>query len=558
MAETVYRGLGISDGTAIARVCLFDMGEHLAYPRYKLKDDDEIARELVRLDEAIKAADGTLADAAARAGEVIGRAEAQIFNAQRAVLEDETLLERMRDAMTSQRTNAESAVATVFSELIETFAKFDNVYMSERGGDIGEVRGRLLAALGALTPSFRCVGASHCQKGSDRVVVTRELMPMLTVELDVEHVRAFVTEHGGKLSHAAILARSLGIPAVSGIKDISSTVSCGTLIAVDGTEGLVYVDPDPATVKRFTEDTRAHAAITIEPDFELPELPVKVEANINGPTDARVAVRMGADGVGLFRTEFVFMRSRTAPDEKVQRDAYCKVFEELGELPAVFRLLDIGGDKPLPYLEMADEDNPYLGFRGARLLLGKPELFAEQVKAIASCNTCPACEECGRIGVMYPMVSGPEQLLELKELVADALGPEGFGGAGIREGVMFEVPSACLRADEMLEHVDFGSIGTNDLTQYTLAVDRDNASVAGDFNAADPAVWMLIERVVEAGKAAGKPIGVCGEVAGEPELAVRLARMGVTSLSVSPRLVPRVKGAIAEALSVGQLEAKAE
>lgn len=551
MAERIYHGLGLSEGMAIGKVCLFDLGRHLAYPRYRVASEPEIDREKGRLGSAIGVADAALKTAAERTALKLGPAEAQIFTAQRAVLEDRTLVDRMLDKIADEHVNAEMAVVSVFDELMTTFAEFDDEYMSERGGDLDEVRRRLLNSLGSLTPSFRCTSAPHCQKGKGRIVVTRELIPMLSADLDTDDIKAFVTEHGGRASHAAILARSLGIPAVSGIEGIHDLVSCGSPVVVDGTRGLVIVDPSRETVERITGDSRAHAAVAAKIDIELPELPVKVEANINGPDDARAAVEMGADGVGLFRTEYVFMRVESMPDAASQAAEYGRVFSELDGRPATMRILDIGGDKTVPYLDLPVEENPHLGYRGSRLLLGMREVFASQVEAIAS------VAEGHDIGVMYPMVTGLGQVRRLKEAVEEILGSGGFASAGVREGVMFEVPGACLNADELYEMVDFGSIGTNDLTQYTLAVDRDNELVNEDFDEADPAVWRLIEMVIAAAKSAGKPVGVCGEMASSQEFAVRLAKLGVDSLSVAPRLVPRVKGALAEAVTVGNLQAKA-
>ncbi|HEO70355.1 MAG TPA: phosphoenolpyruvate--protein phosphotransferase, partial [Candidatus Hydrogenedentes bacterium] len=403
-------------------------------------------------------------------------------------------------------------------------------YIRERATDIGEVKRRLLDVLANMNPSLQCTGFGHCRRGKDRIVVAEELTPSLTVDLDTEHTKAFVTERGGPGSHAAILARALAIPAVSSIRNIHSMISCGTEALIDGDKGEVYVWPSEKTLGRYPAlQKTAHSAI--EPVAPVPELVVM--ANISRHADAQPAVAMQAEGIGLYRTEFEFFAANRWLSEDEQYERYARVVEALNPHPVTFRLLDIGGDKSLPYMDLPNEENPYLGFRGSRLLLDRADLFNPQARAVARAAAH------GAVRVMYPMVVDVDQFRKLRRAFEKATAD--MDPPDIAQGVMFEVPSACLQARELLAEADFGSIGTNDLVQYLFAVDRNNDRVAYDYVPDRPVLWRLLETLVKASEDAGKDLSLCGEMATDPRYLKRLIECGIRAVSVSTRMIPQVR-----------------
>ncbi|MFH1707732.1 MAG: phosphoenolpyruvate--protein phosphotransferase [Planctomycetota bacterium] len=527
------QGLGISPGEAMGCVCLFAEGRHNNIPVFKLSSDAELARERQRFVDARQSAIDEIARLETEVGRRLGANEAAIFFAHRAILTDPGLEEKVFACLDKERMNVEYCLVSVFNGYEEVIAQMDDEYLRERGTDFAEIRRRLLDRLTNMNPRLTCRGEVYCSHGRGRVTVANELTPALTVEIECEEAQGFVTAHGGKASHAAILANALGIPAVTGIHGFPEMVACGTIVYLNGDTGEVWIDPPP-------EVRDAYEARRIQVRAEMPvapreELGVRLLANVNDETGAHLAVEMGAEGAGLVRTEYLFMESSAAPNEDVQYAHYAGIVKVLGGRTVTFRLLDIGGDKPVPYLDIGHEDNPYLGWRGTRFLLDHPDTVRTQVRAIARAAAH------GPVEIMYPMVADLRELDAIQALVRSAFAPGEWEARGIREGAMIEVPSIVFQLDAIAPRVGFFSIGTNDLIQYIFAVDRNNENVAGSYDPTHAVLWSIMENVAATGRRHGIKVSVCGEMAGMPVFAERFRSIGVTSLSMSPRMIPRVR-----------------
>jgi len=522
-------GLPISGGTAVARVCLFNERRHSNLAMYRVSGDG-IAREVNRVRQAIGVAAAQLEDVIGDVQDRIGPAEAQIFAAQKAILADTVLVKEILEGVERHNLNAEAAVTQILDVYESRLQEVDNEYIKERASDIGEIRRRLLDVLTNMNPSLQCGDQQHCQRGHGRIIVAEELTATLTVELDTEHTLGFVTERGGPTSHAAILARALGIPAVSGVKGIHGLLSCGTELLLDGDKGEVVVWPSEQMVARALSDrtTAVRTPPVVEPLSEL-----TVMANISHADDVVEAVRNKADGIGLYRTEFEFLAAGRLLDEEEQLERYAAVVKAMNGRPVCFRLLDIGGDKGAPFFHLPQEDNPYLGFRGSRLLLDRTDLLQAQARALARASAH------GPVDVLYPMIVQRDQFLQLKGLFCEAVAD--VPTSQLRHGVMFEVPSACLQARELLEVAQFASIGTNDLIQYLFAVDRNNELVAYDYTPDRAVFWSLLGQIAAAAADAGRTVSVCGEAASNPQYLSKLMDLGLTTLSVSPRFIPELR-----------------
>jgi phosphoenolpyruvate-protein phosphotransferase len=528
--EERLQGLPISGGKALGRVCLFNEGRHNNLPLYRVHGEG-VPRERERLERAIEIVDGRLAELTDRVRERVGQAEAEIFVAQRVILEDEELRRRVLDGIEAQECNAEAAVASTLDGYEDMLAQIDSDYIKERASDIGELKRRLLDVLRDMNPQLQCAGQDHCQRGRDRIVVAAELTPRLTLDLDAQSTRGFVTERGGTTSHAGILARALGIPAVSGIAGVHGAISCGTPVLIDGDAGDVVLRPSPETLARYPDLERGPRREPLPVAAPVPGFAVLANISLAGEVDDALAV--GAEGIGLYRTEYEFMAADRVLDEDEQAARYGRVLAAMKGKPVIIRLLDIGGDKAFPPLGLPAEDNPALGRRGARLLLAHPELLAAQARALVrAAGGAPLC-------VLYPMIADRPQFEALRARFLEATAD--LAADAVLHGVMFEVPAACLAARDLLAAADFGCVGTNDLVQYLCAVDRNNELVAGDAHPDRPVFWSLLGGLVEAAEALGRPLCVCGELAGDPAYVPRLRAMGVQSVSVSPRLVPQVR-----------------
>ncbi len=525
--ETRFKGLSLSGGIALGSVCLFDSHRHNRLPIFRLMDDDQVAQEKERLAEAIQVAAERIDTLYDEVHERIGLSEAEIFTAQKAILLDPSLKERTESAIENDRVNAEAAASEVLNSYIERLMAVENEYVRERAADIREIRMRLLDAFRRRAPQRECRTGNECEHLSLRVLVANELTPGMTVDLTPGQVLGFVTEQGGRNSHAAILARALGIPAVSGIKGIHERLPCGTEILVDGDQGEVIIWPTHETLSAL------QCELNVAP--RTPEVVPPIDglvtmANISLVSEIVDAIHAQAEGIGLYRTEFEFLAQGRRLSEDEQFERYSQVLETMAGKPVYFRLLDIGGDKPAPFLDIPHEPNPNLGYRGGRLLQGHPELLRDQARALARASAQGTV-----VYVMYPMIVDCDQFVALRQQFLEAVAD--IPNHDLRHGPMFEVPAICFQAREVLEEADFASIGANDLTQYLFAVDRDNALVAYDYNPDRPAFWKAIRLIVEAAEATGCPLSVCGEIAGETNMLAKLRAIGIRSISVSPRLI---------------------
>ena len=513
--------------------------EDLSYERRTVADRPA---EAARFQAALAASKQDLERLAEQTAKELGDETAAIFRAHLSMLEDDALISGVTEQIESEGTNAEAALDAVVEQFGALFEAMEDPYMRERGADVRDVGRRVLRhLLGKPAVSLRDLPP-------DTILVAEDLTPSDTANMDAKDVRALAVEKGGATSHTAILARTLGIPALMGLSGLTGLVRTGDLLVVDASgerRGHLHVNPDAASLagleQRLAEHGRRQAKLA-----ELAPLPpetsdghrVILAANIGGPGDVDAVLQYRGQGVGLFRTEFLFMNGTRLPTEDEQYKAYRHVVQRLQPDLVVFRTLDVGGDKEIGYLGIAREANPFLGWRGLRFCLDRPDVFRPQLRAMLRAS------EGARIGIMFPMVSTVEELRRGKALVADVrreLEAEGKAVGEVAVGIMVEVPAAAVAADILAREADFFSIGTNDLTQYTLAVDRTNEQVGALYDSLHPAVLRLVAQVIRAGQAAGRWVGMCGELAGDPVAAPILLGLGLEEFSMSPPGLPRVK-----------------
>jgi phosphotransferase system enzyme I (PtsI) len=507
---------------------------------HRVLADEEIEGELARLRAAVAKARDRLALVRERAERHAGPEEAAIFDVQMEILADHALLGHV-ESLVRQNLGAEKAFDIAMIEWRQQFARHPHAMMRERAGDLVDVQIRVLSLLLGLGDH----DPVDVPKGACAVLVTHDLTPSLTVQLDRDAISAIATDAGTNTSHIAILARSLGLPAVVGLRDATSRLRGGETVVLDGTAGTLTVAPDESELVEFS----ARAVLEAQEQDELRQLaevePVTLDgarlvlrANVDLPEEAEAAATSGADGVGLMRTEFLVLGRAAMPDEDEQYRAYVRVVEAFGGRAVVIRTFDIGGDK-LPIGGFPAEPNPFLGWRAIRMCLDQPELFKAQLRALLRAALH------GDVRIMLPLVVSVDEVREAKALIAEAAAELRARGtphhARVPLGVMIETPAAAMSAESFVPEVDFFSIGTNDLVQYTLAVDRGNAQLAPRFTPLHPAVLRQIQHVARVGAEHGLDVCVCGEMASQPLMAYALLGLGLRQLSVSPRSVPVVK-----------------
>lgn len=507
---------------------------------HRVIGDDDIPDEVARLQAALGRARDRLSMVRARAERHAGPEEAAIFDVQLAILSDEALVGRVEE-LVRQNLGAEKAFDIAMLDWRQQFARHPHALMRERVGDLIDVQIRVLSILLGLGDH----DPVDVPKGTCAVLVTHDLTPSLTVQLDREAISAIATDEGTNTSHIAILARSLGLPAVVGLRDATSRLRGGETVVVDGGAGTLTVAPDARELAEFS----ARAELEAQEEAELRQLataePVTTDgdvlvlrANVDLPEEADVAAGSGADGVGLMRTEFLVVGRPNMPDEEEQYRAYARVVDAFGGRPVVIRTFDIGGDK-LPIGGFPAEPNPFLGWRAIRMCLDQPELFRTQLRALLRAALH------GDVRIMLPLVVSVDEVRQARTLLEQSAAELRERGVPHRTdvplGVMIETPAAALSADSFIGEVAFFSIGTNDLVQYTLAVDRGNAQLAPRFTSLHPAVLRLIQHVARVGAEHGLDVCVCGEMASQPLMAYALMGLGMRQLSVSPRSVPAVK-----------------
>ena len=538
--KTIFEGLAISSGKVVGQACLYSADKHKSFESYALKTDEDVRLNLERFDTALAISTKELESLAADVATTIGKAESEIFLTQRDILNDPAIVRKIREGVEHQRINVESIISQIFKTYEDKFLSMQDKYFKERATDIGEISRRLISRLNEdYAPQLICEGQAHCTRGANRIVVADELTSDMIVNMRFERVLGFITEHGGLSSHAAIMARSLGVPAVSGLRGIMKAIGCGASLLLDGDSGTVYLNPTSTTIKKL---------IPIEPVDTSTVCYVKspgntiVAANASLMADVEHAQKMNADGIGLFRTEMLFLKANRLLTEDEQFAYYSQISERMKDKMVTFRCIDVGGDKPLPFLRIEQEANPYLGWRGARFLLGSPDIFSMQLRALLRVSVTH------KIRIMFPMVVDETQQKLLNAFVAEVMPTVPNNPENIELGAMFEVPSACMQADKIMKLVDFASIGSNDLIQYTFAVDRNNELVSSDYNPDHPVLWDLLSMLSTTAHTRKKSLSLCGEMAGREGMPTRLLNIGITSLSVTPRIIPRIRAELVSAL----------
>jgi len=537
----MLKGIPASPGIAIGKAYILEK-ENFCILEYRIKKE-EVEKEIKRFKEAVEESKKQILELKERVKEKIGEKEAYIFQSYLSILEDPLLIEGTIEKIKREKVNAETALRQVYKSFPEKFKVVQLEFMQERFRDVEDVAERVMRNL-LKSP---ILSLSHLEENI--IVVAYDLAPSDTASMDKEKVLGFATDIGGRTSHTAIMARALEIPAVVGLRDVTKKVKPGTTIIVDGDRGRVIINPTPAQIKKYEERKRKFLAYreTLEtlkplPAQTLDGREIELAANIAGPEEVDLAVKNGAEGIGLYRTEYLYMNRTSLPTEEEQLQAYAAVAEKVAPHSVIIRTLDIGGDKFLSPLSVPKEINPFMGWRAIRLSLELVEIFKTQLRAILKASRY------GKVKVMFPMVSSLEEVKKANQILSEVkkeLEKEGFSFSNpIEVGIMIEVPSAAIMADVLAKEVDFFSLGTNDLIQYTLAVDRVNEKVAHLYQPLHPTILRLIDNVIKAAHRENIWVGACGEMASDPLGMAVLLGLGVDELSVAPTSILEIKKVI--------------
>lgn len=550
--STMIKGIAASSGIAIAKAY------RLVEPDLSFKkttvDNPEI--EVSRLQDAVKVSLEELEAIKNHAEKNLGADKAAIFDAHILVLNDPEMMGQIEDKIKNEKINAEAALKEVSDMFVQIFDSMDNEYMRERAADIRDVTKRVLAHLLNVTiPSPSLIN-------EEVIVVAEDLTPSDTAQLNRDYVKGFTTDIGGRTSHSAIMARSLEIPAVVGTKVATTEISNGDLLILDGLSGEVHINPTKELLEEYRKKQADYAKqleewakLVNEPSITKDGVQVELVANIGTPADVEGALQNGAEGVGLFRTEFLYMGRDELPSEEDQFEAYKAVLEGMKGKPVVVRTLDIGGDKELSYLKLPEEMNPFLGFRAIRLCLDRTDIFRTQLRALLRASVY------GNLKVMFPMIATLDEFRKAKALFLEEkekLEKEGIPVSdSIELGIMVEIPSTAVLADQFAKEVDFFSIGTNDLIQYTMAADRMNERVSYLYQPYNPSILRLVKMVIDASHKEGKWTGMCGEMAGDETAIPLLLGMGLDEFSMSATSILKARSLIRK-LSKADMEKLAE
>ena len=535
-----YRGIAASPGIAIGRAYVFKRKRREILKR-KIPPD-LVKAEIERFHESLKKAKEYLTELVEKVRREVGEKEAEIYEAHIMMLEDESsFIKPVEEMIAGEGVCAEYAVEKVLERVISMFSCMESEYLRERAMDVKDVKDLVIGFLIGEEKEGEVLTV-------ESIVVAEELLPSDIASLDKRMVLAFVTDKGGPTSHVAIVARTMKIPAVVGTGDFSRKVKGGELLIVDGGEGIVILNPTEEVLSSYRRKKELEEEVFAEliKDAKLPAITIdgvrfKVFANVGNLDDVKEALRYGAEGIGLLRTEFMYTERRSMPEEDELFGTFLEIAKVMGDRPVIVRTLDIGCDKPLPYVRMPEEENPFLGWRGIRLTLDNPQLMKTQLKAVLRVNAH------GNFMLMFPMVTTLEEIRKAKELLREAedeLRSKGVEFKEVRVGTMIETPASALIVDALAKEVDFFSIGTNDLTQYIMAADRGNAKVSELYNPFHPPVLRMIHRIVEEAHKAGKEVGMCGEMASDPKAIPLLVGMGLDEFSMTPSLIPRAKKVI--------------
>ena len=528
----VYHGKNVFGGIAIGKISVFSKKEHRIV-RVKIRDIDA---ELARFEVAKQTVLTQLAALYEKACREVGEANAAIFEVHQMMLEDDDFIDSVKNIINTQQVNAEYAVGLTADNFANMFSAMDDEYMRGRAVDVKDISERLISIL---------KGSKEGGVSAEEpvIVLAEDLAPSETVQMDKDKILSFVTVHGSVNSHTAILARTMGIPALVDTGLTLTEDMDGKESIVDGFDGVIYIEPDEETYERLLkrkkeEDEKKELLLTLKGKEDVTQdgRHVMLYANIGSTGDLAMVLKNDASGIGLFRSEFIYLESDDFPSENEQFQIYKSVAETMAGKRVIIRTLDIGADKKIEYFNLDVEENPALGYRAIRICLSQPEIFKTQLRAILRAGVY------GNIAVMYPMITSVDEVRKIKEImneVKSELKEQGIAYADVLEGIMIETPAAVMVSDELAKEVDFFSIGTNDLTQYTLAIDRQNPKLDDFYDPHHPAVLKMIRMTVENAHKAGIWAGICGELGADTTLTEEFIRMGVDELSVSPgRILP--------------------
>lgn len=534
-------GKSVFGGVAIGKIQFYKRNE-ITIKRTRVED---VEAEVERFQNAKAKTLELLKGLYEKALEDVGEANAMIFEAHQLMLEDPDYVESIENIIRTQDVNAEYAIGATADNFAAIFEAMDDAYMQGRAADVRDVSERLLQALSSQNETVMVMDEPV-------IIAADDLVPSETVQLDKEKVLSFVTMYGSANSHTAILARTMNIPAVIGLGEALKEEYDGKVAIVDGVDGKVYIDPDEETMasmqkkqKKDQEQKELLNQLKGKENVTKSGQKVNVYANIGNLADVGAVLKNDAGGIGLFRSEFLYLESDTYPTEEQQFAVYKKVAETMAGKKVIIRTLDIGADKQVDYFKLDKEDNPALGYRAIRICLTRPEIFKTQLRALYRASAY------GQISIMFPMIISVAEVKKIKEIVEEVKAELRTEGAAFREdvelGIMIETPAAVMVSRELAKEVDFFSVGTNDLTQYTLAIDRQNQKLENFYDSHHPAVLAMIRMAAESAHAEGKWIGICGELGADVTLTETFLKMGIDELSVAPGMVLKVRQKIREA-----------
>lgn len=531
-----YQGIKASSGIAIGNIYLFNR-EKVDIDQSKI-EKDMIEKEISKVNDAINSYVNKLSDTKGA-----NQAQINIANAHKELLQDPYFSDTIESKITNELKNAELALNETINEMVEIMSQIDDEYLKERASDYKDIGYQLMYKLKGITPK----DLSNIEKNT--IIISKELTPSDTSNMNKENVAGFATDLGGKTSHTSIIAQTLDIPALVGMKDISTKVEDGKLAIIDGNEGFIIVDPSEeeleiyrSKIKKEEEIRQRLKLIKDKRATSKDGRSVEVSANIGNLEDLKIAIENGCDGVGLFRTEFLYMENTHFPTEDEQFEVYKQATEMLGEKPLIIRTLDIGGDKGLDYFEFPVEENPFLGYRAIRLCLDREDIFMTQLKALVRASAY------GNLKIMIPMIiniSEFKRTLELVDQIKSQFDKDGISyNKDLEIGIMVETPASVFMADKLIKYVDFFSIGTNDLSQYTLACDRGNENISYLYSNYNPAVLRAIKHVIDESHKANKWTGMCGQFASDTEASKLLLGLGLDEFSAASSKIAEIKDTI--------------